>query len=92
MEKWEYLTEFVWANTSNPGWEEYRKQNWPKFAPKQFAPETMIPELNKWGNEGWELVSMEPLPSGIGQSFDLSGTASGYSNIYFCVFKRRKQA
>jgi len=90
MEKWEYLTEFTYANVGNTGWEEYRKQNWPNFRPKQFDPHTMIPSLNARGNDGWELVHMEPVPLGIGNNHDLASTQGGYSNIYFCVFKRRK--
>jgi len=49
-----------------------------------------MPELNKLGEEGWELVHMEPVAK-VGNKGDvLIGPNYRWSNIYFCVFKRRK--
>ncbi len=91
MDKWEYLTEFVWADIKNTGWEEYRKEHWPKFQPEKFAPESMIPRLNMRGDAGWELVSMQPVY--VGNNYDVgfpTGTGGAYwTHIYFCSWKRR---
>ncbi len=96
MEKWEYLTDFVVADITNEGVKEFLQEQkfWTlgKNLPK-YAPQTMIPHLNRWGEQGWELVHIEPVK--IGNNFDISLDSSGginsYTNIYFCVFKRRKQ-
>lgn len=55
----------------------------------------MIPELNEFGQDGWELVRMEPV-GGVGKNGDVSftrgyGTLTAWSNAYFCVFKRRRE-
>jgi hypothetical protein len=92
MGKWEYLTQFIWANIDNKGAKEYIQNTWPNWQPKKFSPETMIPELNGWGEKGWELVHMEPVAS-VGGNQDVwwqGGAVPTYSSAYFCVFKRRK--
>jgi hypothetical protein len=54
----------------------------------------MAPILNKLGEDGWELVHMEPV-SAVGSNGDVGfqhgGSASftTWSNVYFCVFKRK---
>jgi hypothetical protein len=98
MIKWEYLTKFIWAHLDNEGAEELIKQSWPKWNPPEYAPQTMIPELDAWGENGWELVHMEPVPK-VGKNYDVGfvhSEAAGlggitWSNVYFCVFKRPKQ-
>jgi hypothetical protein len=49
----------------------------------------MIPQLNKLGKEGWELVHMEPVPR-VGGKEDVQFDQYSWSNTYFCVFKRRE--
>lgn len=99
MEKWEYVTVFIRAHIGTQGVKEFLQQRWPdwKKIPK-FAPQAMIPELNTLGEQGWELVHMEPIPV-IGTNADVgfpSGDSSSplsnylWSNCYFCAFKRRK--
>jgi hypothetical protein len=94
MEKWEYLTEFAWANIDTKGVREYLKQRWPDWTPRQYTPESMIPLLNDRGKEGWELVHMEPVRQ-VGKNQDIKFQSGGeisstdWSNVYFCVFKRR---
>jgi len=91
MEQWEYLTEFLHANIENPGAEESIQRRWPNWKPPKYTPETMIPELNTLGEQGWELVHMQPV-AGIGSNGDVhfQGETYKWSNVYFCVFKRRK--
>lgn len=98
MEKWEYITRFVWAH--NEGWkakesiEFYNKEygtDHPPIKPKKFSPQFMIGILNNMGEQGWELIHMEPV-AGVGDNEDVkfTGDVYTYSNVYFCVFKRRK--
>ena len=83
MERWEYLTKFVSAHIDNTGA--------PRNVPK-YSPITMTPELNALGEQGWEIVHMEPVY--IGSNHDVlthDYNAKNWTNGYFCVFKRRKQ-
>ncbi len=92
-EQWEYLTCFMFAHIDNKGAREYMRLNWPDHEPAKYSPETMIPELNMLGEEGWELVHMEPIGS-VGKNDDVGFVAGDamprWSNSYFCVFKRRR--
>jgi hypothetical protein len=92
MDKWEYLTKFVSANIDTENAKEFFQQRWPEWkTPPKFTPQAMIPELNAWGEEGWEVVHMQPV--WIGKNHDLHnyGYSYAYTNVYFCVMKRRKQ-
>jgi hypothetical protein len=97
MEQWEYWTTFCWANIENPGAREYLKKKAPNWNPPKFTPQTMIPDLNAYGEKGWELVHMEPVAE-VGNNGDVAFvhgaevTVRTWSNVYFCVFKRRKQS
>ena len=97
MEKWEYLTRFMIANKEN--WkadesiEYYRKQGFSEFTPSKYSPQFMISILNRLGADGWELVHMEPVPE-VGSNEDVGFPHGGanlttWSNVYFCVFKRK---
>ena len=50
----------------------------------------MIPDLNKLGAEGWELINMEPVAE-VGGKEDIliAGEGRKWTSVYFCVFKRR---
>jgi hypothetical protein len=90
MERWEYLTRFVEANveqleTDNLYGELIDGQDLPRNSPL-----TMIPELNRLGEKGWELVHMQPVH--IGSNHDIltheGGGTRRWASTYFCVFKR----
>ena len=94
MERWEYLTKFIKADVKNPGVSEFFKSYRPNWKnPPAYTPEAMMPELDDLGNQGWELVHMEPVAK-VGSKGDVmvSGDSSYWSNTYFCVLKRRKPA
>ena len=90
MTQWEYLTRFLEAKIKKEDKEALTKRFNRKSLP-QFAPESMIPELDELGAAGWELVHMEPVPKVGGKGDVLFGGASRWSNDYFCVFKRAKE-
>ena len=93
QEKWEYLTCFMYASVENKGAREHIRLNWPGWEPAKYSPETMIPELNELGEQGWELVHMQPVGA-VGKKDDVGFIAGDaiarWSNSYYCVFKRSK--
>lgn len=93
-ERWEYLTRFLYASIENEGAKAYMREKWPGWEPRKYSPETMIPELNELGDEGWELVHMQPIGA-VGNNRDVGFVAGEamprWSNSYFCVFKRPRR-
>jgi hypothetical protein len=97
MEKWEYLTRFIFANQENTKADEslkfYQEQGFTDFKPGKYSPQFMISILNGLGAQGWELVHMEPVPE-VGDNHDVGFPHGGanlvtWSHVYFCVFKRK---
>jgi hypothetical protein len=89
--KWEYWTCFLSADAEKQT--DFLKQQFPDWDVPKYAPQAMIPGLDKFGDEGWELVHMEPVA--VGDNLDVyeggTGTMGVYTAVYFCVFKRPKQ-
>jgi hypothetical protein len=90
MEQWEYFTTFLEANAKDKDVQQFIEQTFDK-KPKRHSPEAMIPDLNKLGIQGWELIHMEPVPR-VGGKEDVQFDSNSWSSVYFCVFKRRKSA
>ncbi|HML23439.1 MAG TPA: hypothetical protein PKD09_17420 [Aggregatilinea sp.] len=91
MQRWEYYSTFMWADVNKdkrdflamfPG-----EADIPKYHPK-----AMIPELDSMGQDGWELVHMQPVI--VGNNYDVCVGSTDqtsqrpWTNAYFCVFKR----
>ena len=89
MEKWEYLTRFFTAKANKKELKTFIKDQFGKKA-RAYSPESMIPELNKLGEEGWEIVHMEPVARVGGNEDVLFDRDYRWSSTYFCVLKRRK--
>jgi hypothetical protein len=93
-EQWQYYTTFLYADAERQ--RDFLEGRWPSGQLPKYAAESMIPELDELGAEGWELVHMEPV-GGVGKKGDVSftrgyGTMTVWSNAYFCVFKRPRAA
>jgi hypothetical protein len=88
MEQWEYLTLFLRATTRDRKTREYIRSRFNKKA-RSYSPESLIPELDRLGAEGWELVHMEPVGR-VGGKEDVMLDPGSWTNRYFCVLKRRK--
>lgn len=88
-EKWEYITTFLEAKANNKDLRNFIKDKFDKKA-RKHSPEAMIPDLNKLGQEGWELITMEPVAD-VGGKEDILIANEGrkWTALYFCVFKRR---
>ena len=91
LERWEYWTCFLEADAESERQfldEALQSKHIPKY-----AVESLVPSLNRFGQEGWELLSM--LPVVVGNNADvllfLDSTASRreWSSTYLCAFKRR---
>lgn len=93
MEQWEYLPTFIKADARDKSMQEFLKAQIPNLEkPPKYMAEAMMPELNRLGEQGWELVHMEPV-AGVGKKGDvLFEGGTEWSNTYFCVFKRRRPA
>ncbi len=92
MEKWEYMPTFIQAEARSKEIKEFLQAKMPdqKRFPRYMA-EAMIPELNRLGADGWEMVHMEPVAA-VGSKGDVYVSGDGeWSHVYFCVFKRRVQ-
>jgi hypothetical protein len=89
-QRWEYLTLFVQADARREAAFLEQFRDWKEGIPA-YTPEAMIPQLNALGEQGWELVHMEPAI--VGNKRDVLVVNSGSTNRswtshYFCVFKR----
>ncbi len=90
-EQWEYHTRFVEANATAQN--DYLSQKYPGQKMPKFAVEAVLPELNQFGEQGWELIYMEPL--NVGNHGDVgigNSSVTVWTHTYFCVFKRRKRS
>lgn len=88
MERWEYQTRFFVASTKEREIREFIKEEFHKKA-RRHSPEAMIPELNQLGDQGWEVIHMEPVAR-VGGKEDVMVADDSWSATYFCVLKRRK--
>ncbi len=89
---WEHLVVYVEANAQQhlPFLQEH--------APgKQFpiyAAEALMPRLDEYGQQGWELVSMQPVIVGEHGDILISDRREGWTGrwtyTYLCAFKRPK--
>ncbi len=88
--QWEYMTVFVKAEAQTEM--DYLQEHWTwKNGVPRNTPESMMPRLDGYGRDGWELVHMQPVM--VGNNADVlvvdSGRGSaGWTSSYFCVFKR----
>ncbi|WP_420629710.1 hypothetical protein [Candidatus Leptofilum sp.] len=87
MNQWEYLTQFLEANKSATDSMNFAMEE-EELA--SYSPQLLMPELNRLGAKGWELVHMEPVF--VGKNEDIlmheGGGSRRWTNKYFCVFKR----
>jgi hypothetical protein len=91
-QRWEYLTIFLKADAKRE--EDFLQERWDwKEGIPKFTPEALMPELDSLGDQGWELVHIQPVHKGDNADVLLQDAGSGsrsWSNAYFCLFKRQK--
>ena len=59
--RWEYRSVVLQAKADNPETKAFLQSLWPGWEPPRFAPQALIPKLNDYGAEGWELVHIQPV-------------------------------
>lgn len=91
MQQWEYLTVFLEADAVREADVLAEMRDWKSGIP-EFAPEALMPRMNALGEQGWELVHMQPVRVGQKQDVLAFDTSSGraWTSTYFAVFKRPK--
>jgi hypothetical protein len=91
---WEHLIAYLEADAQKQ--RTFLQQRWPG---KQFpvsAAEALMPLLDGYGQEGWELVSMQPVI--VGENGDIlindrrDGWTGRWTSTYLCAFKRPKRS
>lgn len=89
MEQWEYFSVHLEADMHNAALTA--SPDIPGGQHARDSPLSLIPQLNSFGAEGWELVAIHPLKVGNNEDFQYPNGASGnWGKHYFCTFKRRK--
>ena len=90
MERWEYLTTFLEANIGDVDMVDVLGDLEANEAPI-YSPEALMPEMNKLGAKGWEMVHMQPVY--VGKNHDImvheGGGTRRWTHKYLCVFKRK---
>ena len=73
-QKWQYLSVFVEAE-AEPVMDYLEEiKSWKNGVPRN-TPESMIPRLDAYGQDGWELVHMQPVV--VGRNADILAADSG---------------
>jgi hypothetical protein len=88
MESWEHLVVVLIADIDNAGAMEYLAGMYPGWNLPVYTPESLTPDLNAYGQEGWELLSLQP----VGLAEDGKVTPDASTNIYLTVFRRQLPA
>lgn len=94
MERWEYLVRVFELDKEDEVVVDYVTREYPDISWKEMPkhdPLTLEAWLNKCGEEGWELIAMEPADKQgkkgeIGLTYQ-SATYT-YRRIFLCVFRR----
>lgn len=88
MEQWEYYTVHLEARMDDP---MLPSPDVPPGDHGRNSPLSLIPRLNAFGAEGWELVAIHPLKAGHNEDVQYpTGGGGNWGSHYFCTFKRRK--
>lgn len=89
MQTWEYYTTIFEANTEVspvPLHDDIPIEHYPVHTPL-----SLIPQLNRLGEKGWELVSFQPVISGKkGDVLTPDSTGGRWATNYLCAFKRAR--
>ena len=89
--QWEHHVEYIKAKTYLPQTQDFLAQYYPKQKIPAYAVEAILPRINELGEQGWELIQMQPV--NVGDNGDIQvGGGSSWTNMYLCAFKRLKRS
>ncbi len=83
--RWEY-----WSGILDASVQRKTKDSYTAPAAR-YSPQHLIPQLNALGEEGWELVHMEPVYTGSNEDILIHDTMRNWTSAYFCVLKRPRE-
>jgi hypothetical protein len=92
VERWEHCIERLTADAAEQ--RTFLEREWPGRRFPRYAPEALIPLLDRYGKEGWELVALQPVALGVNGDVLVAGsptTGECWTREYLATFKRRKQ-
>lgn len=87
--QWEYHIEFVSAYAHDPQTRDFLATYYPSMKFAKYAAEGALPILNEIGEQGWELVQMQPV--WLQNDGSVTCATQNGTNTYLCVFKRLKR-
>lgn len=88
METWEYFTTTLVTDTKATP--VPLSDDIPVGDHPQYSVYTLIPQLNDFGQRGWELVSITPVQKGSNGDLRVCDASSGqWTYTYLAAFKRR---
>ena len=93
MQRWEYQTELLEADAQAQ--DVFLQRRWPNKKAGKKSPRALIPLLNERGQDGWELVAIQPVVSGANADILVHSTGPAVTNwsaTYLCTFKRPLEA
>ncbi len=89
---WEHLVVYLEADARQHA--AFLQQMWPGERFPKYAAQSLMPQLDYYGQQGWELVSIQPVIEGSNGDILITdrteGLAGRWTNTYLCVFKRPK--
>lgn len=87
---WEHLVVYLEAVAQQQA--AFLQQKWPGQHFPMYAAQALMPQLDFYGQQGWELVSIQPVIVGANGDIMIHNPHAGYADrwtfAYLCVFKR----
>lgn len=88
MQRWEYFATTLTSNVQDAP--VPIRDDIPPDGHGKYSTYALMPQLNHLGDQGWELVSIEPVS--LGKNGDVvrpDANAARWGRDYFCCFKRQ---
>jgi hypothetical protein len=88
IERWEYTMAVL--NSETEPYLQYFQQRWPQMQLSYNSPFALLPQLEVYGQQGWELVAVQPVILGNNGEVLISAQVGVHrATQYLCTFKRR---
>jgi hypothetical protein len=89
---WEHLVLYLEADAEKQA--AFLQKRWPGHQFPMYAAQSLMPKLDQYGDQGWELVSIQPVIVGDNGDILITDRRDAWSGswtfTYLCVFKRPK--